>query len=53
MKWENLIEKQTGRKIKVLQFDHVESARIDLCDLIRIMILIFTSQLKNIGWLKR
>jgi len=43
VKWRNLIEKQVGRKIKVLQFDHVGSARIDSCDLARIMVLIFTS----------
>ena len=24
MKWKNLIENQTGKKIKVLQYDHVE-----------------------------
>ena len=34
-----LMEKQTGRKIKVFQFDHVGSTMIDSCDLARTMAL--------------
>jgi len=43
------MEKPTGGKIKVLQFDNVGSARIDFYDLARIVILVFTSQLKNMS----
>jgi len=42
-----MIEKQTGRKIKMLQIDNVESTRINFNNLDRIMGLVFTSQLET------
>jgi len=45
VKWKKLTEKQTGRKIKVLQFDNIgEYNRDNSCYLARIMILAYTSQ---------
>jgi len=49
VKHKKLMEKQTSKKIKVLQLNHVGSAMINFCDLARTMVLIFTSQLKNMG----
>ena len=53
VKWKNLMEKQVGRKINVLYLIRLRSAKIDSDSLSRKMIMIFTSQLENIGWLKR
>ena len=48
-----MMEKQTSRRIKVLYIDNVGESMTNFYDLARTLVLVFTSQLKNMGWLKR
>ena len=47
VKWKELMDNQTGRKIKVLQYDHIEEYKVLSCNLARIIILLPTSQMKK------
>ena len=47
-----MMEKQTGRKIKVLQIDIVGEYKNQFNDLTRTLVFIFTSQLENMGMVK-
>ena len=53
IKWKDMMEKQTGRKIKELQIDNIESARTNSYNLARTLVLVLTSQIEYIGWLSR
>ena len=42
VKWKDMMEKQTGRKIKELQIDNVEDTRNNSYDLARTLVLVLT-----------
>jgi len=47
VKWKNLMENQTSRKIKVLQYYHVKEYKNFFCNLARTMVLRPTSQMEK------
>ena len=53
VRWKNMMEKQTGRKIKVLQIDRVEEYKDNSFNLAKTLVLIFTSQIEYMRWLRR
>ena len=53
VKWKDMMEKQTGRKIKELHIDNVEDTRTNSYNLNRILVLVLTLQMDYMGWLRR
>ena len=47
------MEKQTGRKIKELQIGNVKRYKTNSYNLARTLILVLTSQMEYMGWLRR
>ena len=53
VKWKDMIEKQTGRKIKELQIDNVERYENQFLQFGQNIGLVLTSQMDYMVWLKR
>ena len=53
VKWKDMMEKQIGRKIKELQTSYVKKYKNQFYYLARIMVLVLTSQMKYMGWLRK
>jgi len=53
VKWKDIMEKQTGRKIKKLQLVMLKDTRINSYNLAITLVLVLTSQMDYRGWLRR
>ena len=53
VKWKDMMEKQTGRKIKKLQIGNVEKYKNQFLQLGRTLVLVLASQMDYMGWLRR
>jgi len=53
VKWKDMMEKQIGRKIKELQTGYVKKYKNQFYYLASIMVLVLTSQMKYMGWLRK
>ena len=49
VKWKDMMEKQTGRKINELQIGNVENTRTNSYNLARTLVLVLTSQIEYMG----
>ena len=49
MKWKDMMEKQTGKKIKELQIGNVERYKNNSYNLARTLVLVLTSQMDYMG----
>jgi len=52
VKWKDMMEKQTGRKIEELQIGNVKRYKTNSYNLVRILVLVLTLQIDYISWLK-
>ena len=53
VKWKDIMEKQTGRKIKELQIGNIEKHKTNSYNFARTLVLVLTSQMIYIGWLMK
>ena len=53
VKWKEIMEKQTGRKIKSYKLIMLIDTRTNSYDLDRTLVLVLTSQKVYMGWLRK
>jgi len=53
VRWKNMMEKQTGRKIKELQISNVEKYNNQFLQFGQTQVLVLTSQMEYMSWLRK